>query len=214
MSKKCIFYLLSFLVVMSNGLGRFTSKSQNQMVIQRLDEKYANDDVVRYRKPGFTLKLKKFDWSTCSGPDALAQINEFDLSEPLSIPGNVTVTVDSILRGDITTPLKVIVQVQKKVGFLWIEVPCVDNVGSCNYEDLCAELPFPPGVPCPEPFLALGLPCNCPVLQGDYFIRNKLVYIPDEHIPQFLARGQYSVQVRASINSQEVICFQSKFVLV
>ncbi|KAK4016694.1 hypothetical protein OUZ56_031657 [Daphnia magna] len=215
MSKKCVFYLLSFLVVMSNGLGRFISKSQSQMhVIQRLDEKYANDDVVRYGKPGLTFKLKKFDWSTCSGPDALAQINEFDLSEPLSIPGNVTVTVDSILRGDITTPLKVIVRVQKKVGFLWIEVPCVDNVGSCDYEDLCAELPFPPGVPCPEPFLALGLPCNCPVLQGDYFIRNKLVFIPDEHIPQFLARGQYSVQVRASINSQEVICFQSKFTLV
>lgn len=61
--------------------------------------------------------------------------------------------------------VKVIVRVQKKVGFLWIEVPCVDNVGSCDYEDLCAELPFPPGVPCPEPFLALGLPCNCPVLQ-------------------------------------------------
>lgn len=58
MSKKCVFYLLSFLVVMSNGLGRFISKSQSQMhVIQRLDEKYANDDVVRYGKPGLTFKV-------------------------------------------------------------------------------------------------------------------------------------------------------------
>jgi ganglioside GM2 activator len=49
------------------------------------------------------------------------------------------------------------------VGFFWIDVPCVDNVGSCDYEDLCADIPFPPGDPCPEPFLSLNLPCNCPV---------------------------------------------------
>lgn len=59
---------------------------------------------------------------------------------------------------------------QKKVGFLWVDVPCVDNVGSCNYDDLCASIPFPPGEPCPEPFLTLGLPCNCPVAQVCCFL--------------------------------------------
>ena len=64
------------------------------------------------------------------------------------------------------------VQVQKKVGFFWVDVPCVDKVGSCDYEDICLDIPFPPGQPCPEPFLTLGLPCNCPVPQvclAEYF---------------------------------------------
>ena len=67
---------------------------------------------------------------------------------------------------------KVSVQVQKKVGFFWVDVPCVDKVGSCDYEDICLDIPFPPGQPCPEPFLTLGLPCNCPVPQvclAEYF---------------------------------------------
>jgi ganglioside GM2 activator len=54
------------------------------------------------------------------------------------------------------------------VGFFWIDVPCIDNVGSRDYEDLCADIPFPPGEPCPEPFLSLNLPCNCPVSKVSY----------------------------------------------
>ena len=60
---------------------------------------------------------------------------------------------------------KVALKVQKKIGIFWIDIPCVDNVGSCDYEDLCALIPFPPGEPCPEPFSSLNVPCNCPVSQ-------------------------------------------------
>lgn len=130
---------------------------------------------------------------------------------------------------------KVSVQVQKKVGFLWVDVPCVDNIGSCDYEDACAMIPFPPGQACPEPFLTLGIPCNCPVPQvssqiislqslekksnlcfvkGAYVIKDQVILIPDEHIPQFLARGQYNVRVQASTNDKEVVCFKSVFALV
>lgn len=51
--------------------------------------------------------MKNFIWSVCSGPDAIAHINELKVSEPLSIPGNTTVTLDSNVFADITTPLKV-----------------------------------------------------------------------------------------------------------
>jgi ganglioside GM2 activator len=53
------------------------------------------------------FQLKQFDWVTCSGPDALAHINELDISDPLSIPGNITITVDSVLSSDVQSPLKV-----------------------------------------------------------------------------------------------------------
>jgi ganglioside GM2 activator len=61
---------------------------------------------------------------------------------------------------------KAAVRVQKKIGFIWIDIPCIDNIGSCDYEDLCALIPFKPvGEPCPEPFLSLKLPCACPFSQ-------------------------------------------------
>jgi hypothetical protein len=53
------------------------------------------------------FQLKNFVWDTCSGPDALARINELDISDPLSIPGNITITVDSVLSSDVQSPLKV-----------------------------------------------------------------------------------------------------------
>ena len=53
------------------------------------------------------LKFGDFIWSTCSGPDALAKINQLEVSEPLTIPGNTTVTLDSNVFADITSPLKV-----------------------------------------------------------------------------------------------------------
>jgi ganglioside GM2 activator len=70
------------------------------------------------------------------------------------------------LKSLINLSEKAAVRVQKKIGFIWIDIPCIDNIGSCDYEDLCALIPFKPvGEPCPEPFLSLKLPCACPFSQ-------------------------------------------------
>lgn len=53
------------------------------------------------------LTLQSFAWSTCSGPYALATVNKLHVSEPLSIPGNVTITLDSYLSQLIESPLHV-----------------------------------------------------------------------------------------------------------
>jgi len=109
--------------------------------------------------------LESFSWSACSGPDALVTINKIAVSEPLSIPGNVTITLDSYLSRLIESPLHVTVKITKKISFIWIDVPCIDNIGSCVYEDFCVAIPLPPDVPCPEPFITLGFPCRCPFPQ-------------------------------------------------
>lgn len=53
---------------------------------------------------------------------------------------------------------------EKALGDLWIQLPCIDQVGSCTYDDACAMLDnlIPPGSPCPEPLLTYGIPCHCP----------------------------------------------------
>lgn len=55
--------------------------------------------------------------------------------------------------------------VEKEVAGIWIKIPCVDQIGSCTYKDICDILDnfIPPGEPCPEPLRTYGLPCHCPI---------------------------------------------------
>ena len=48
---------------------------------------------------------------------------------------------------------------KKKVLF-WVEIPCVDGVGSCTYDDACAMLSK---IKCPPDFKKYGIPCQCPI---------------------------------------------------
>ena len=47
----------------------------------------------------------------------------------------------------------------KDVFGSWLKVPCIDNVGSCTYTDLC---PLLSGITCPPSFDQQKVPCKCP----------------------------------------------------
>ena len=53
---------------------------------------------------------------------------------------------------------------EKQLGSVWIQLPCIDQLGSCTYDDVCTLLDdaIPPGTSCPEPLLTYGIPCHCP----------------------------------------------------
>ena len=55
---------------------------------------------------------------------------------------------------------------EKKVAGFWIKVPCVDNVGSCNYGDLCKDW----ADVCQKYFVKYGIPCACPLPPHTYSI--------------------------------------------
>ena len=46
---------------------------------------------------------------------------------------------------------------EKIIG--WLDLPCIDNVGSCNYKDICS----PTSEECPASFKKHGIPCKCPI---------------------------------------------------
>jgi len=62
--------------------------------------------------------------------------------------------------------LQLTVTVKKDVIF-WITVPCIDDVGSCTYDDACA---FIAQFDCPTPFQKYGIPCRCPIAKVSYII--------------------------------------------
>lgn len=63
-----------------------------------------------------------------------------------------------------TPSLQAVLVVEKALGDLWIQLPCIDELGSCTYDDVCTILDnlIPPGTTCPEPLLTYGIPCHCP----------------------------------------------------
>lgn len=67
---------------------------------------------------------------------------------------------------------------QKEMAGFWVKVPCVEQIGSCTYDDICNvfDIFLPPGEPCPEPLHTYGLPCHCPfkevsTSEGEHYLR-------------------------------------------
>ena len=62
--------------------------------------------------------------------------------------------------------LKILVVMQKLISGFWYKVPCVDNIGSCTYSNICegwAQI-------CPAMFAPFGIPCSCPIAANTYTI--------------------------------------------
>lgn len=58
-------------------------------------------------------------------------------------------------------------KIWKKLLIFWIGVPCIGNVGSCTYDNVC------PLLPCPPSFVENGIPCQCPIPKVCYRLRFK-----------------------------------------
>ncbi|KAM6471547.1 ganglioside GM2 activator [Liasis olivaceus] len=161
-------------------------------------------------------KIQNFAWENCGPPSEPGVIKSLSVSpDPIAVPGDVTVSVSVANTIIFTAPLKADVTLEKKLGDIWIKVPCVDQLGSCIYDDLCIFLDgfFPPGQTCPEPLLSYGLPCHCPFKAGSYSLPSSEFFIPNMDLPSFLTNGDYRMRVVLSNGDQELACSKLSFSL-
>uniref|UniRef100_A0A8C3BV38 GM2 ganglioside activator n=1 Tax=Cairina moschata TaxID=8855 RepID=A0A8C3BV38_CAIMO len=105
--------------------------------------------------------------------------------------------------------------VEKALGDLWIQLPCIDQLGSCTYDDICTILDtlIPPGTPCPEPLLTYGIPCHCPFKAGSYSLPASDFALPDVELPSFMTNGNYRVRAVVSSKGEELACVKLGFSL-
>ena len=80
------------------------------------------------------------------------------------------------------------VKLVKVVGPLKIEVPCIDNFGSCTYNDVCSMLPSPGE--CPPFFVQQGIPCDCPFPSGIYEAKSVDLEVD---LPTKIPSGEYTI---------------------
>ncbi|XP_006089184.1 ganglioside GM2 activator isoform X2 [Myotis lucifugus] len=111
------------------------------------------------------FRISSFSWENCDDGKDPVLIKSLNVEpNPIVEPGNVTVSAETQTSVPLNSPLKVDLTVQKEMAGLWVKVPCVEQIGSCTYEDICNvfDIFLPPGEPCPEPLHTYGLPCHCP----------------------------------------------------
>jgi ganglioside GM2 activator len=128
--------------------------------------------------------------------------------DPIVVPGNVTVSAQGKTSVPLISPQKVELSVEKEVAGFWVKIPCVEQLGSCTYEDFCDLLDsfIPPGQSCPEPLHTYGLPCHCPFKEGTYSLPTSDFTLPDLELPGWLSTGNYRIQSVLSSGGKRLAC--------
>lgn len=156
-----------------------------------------------------------FSWRNCGTKDDPMQLSDLEvLPDPVILDKNITIDLISTLGIDIDAehPLSADITLERYIGFMWVEIPCIAEVGSCFYEDICKVIPFTPDEPCPDPFPRFDVPCHCPIKHGVYNIRNGtfnlsaiLEMFP---LPHWLVSGDYYGKVIASQRGKQMGCYE------
>ncbi|XP_022071316.1 ganglioside GM2 activator [Acanthochromis polyacanthus] len=152
-----------------------------------------------------------FDWKNCGQPDAPAVLKSLNLSpDPIAIPGDLTASASGSTSVELAAPLAVNVTMEKEVAGFWVKIPCVEELGSCHYQDGCDILNqlIPPGQDCPEPLHTYGLPCRCPFKAGSYSLPQSDFYLPQVELPYWLTNGNYRVQGVLGSGGKEIGCLK------
>ncbi|XP_077182639.1 ganglioside GM2 activator [Paroedura picta] len=160
-------------------------------------------------------KVRNFAWQNCdhSAPAWVKSLNV--IPDPVCIPGDVTVMASGTTTETLDSPLKVIVVLEKRIGDMWLKVPCVDQLGSCTYNDIChyLDIYIPPGQKCPEPLRSYGIPCHCPFKVGTYNLPPSDIYIPSMDLPSFLTNGDYRLKTKMMHDNEQLACLKLFFSL-
>ncbi|XP_037531101.1 ganglioside GM2 activator [Nematolebias whitei] len=156
-------------------------------------------------------KVSGFSWKNCGQSDDPAVMMSLSLSpDPISIPGTLTASASGSTTVPLEAQLSLNVTMEKEVARIWVKIPCVEEIGSCHYRDVCDLLNqvIPPGPDCPEPLHTCGLPCHCPFKAGSYSLPKSDFYVPYMDLPFWLTNGNYRVQGVLGSGGKELGCLQ------
>lgn len=157
------------------------------------------------KKPS-NLTLEGFEWENCGAKGDPVQLKALTVSpDPIAIPGSVTVSLDATIASTIQTATSVALILKKSVFGVFIEIPCVDNLGSCTYNNPCDLLA---NVTCPPELVKLGWTCRCPIPAKHYVVPSTTFKIPKISLPSFLETGDYQIQATLKNGAEELACYK------
>ncbi|BFZ09166.1 hypothetical protein BsWGS_12205 [Bradybaena similaris] len=150
--------------------------------------------------------------SCTKNPTDDINIKSFNIDpSPIQVPGSLSLALAVDVRKSIEGNLRADVIIRRKLGPVWIPVPCFNNVGSCTYTDVCSLLRNLATNGCPAVLTAINLTCSCPVAAGTYTLPHQTFHIDTNTvgISTSILAGQYQANVRLTdANTHtEIACF-------
>jgi len=146
-----------------------------------------------------------FSWDDCGTASNPIQIKNMAISpDPINIPGTETVSLDITVKEKVATATSLTLTIKKKIFGVYITVPCVDNIGSCTYENPCDMLK---NVTCPPDLVKKGFTCHCPFEPNHYTLDNSQMKIPKLTLPSFVENGDYEIKAVLMNGDQQLVCF-------
>lgn len=142
-------------------------------------------------------------WNYCSS-DHVISINELKVSPEIVLGGNLTVEFSASISRNVTSGKLALTLEKKEV--VYIEIPCIDNIGSCTYDNFCSLIG---DHPCDPFFVKYNLPCKCPFPQGKYGIPSVTIPLPvPSNIPSWLESGDYYAKADLTDSEGTIICLE------
>ncbi|XP_023231192.1 ganglioside GM2 activator-like [Centruroides sculpturatus] len=149
--------------------------------------------------------LLRAHWDKCASSNTVEIKSLFVSPDPIVVPGPIRLNYDMAIVANISSPLQISLNIQKKISYFWVKIPCIQNVGSCTYSDICWLLDSVCSLPCVKTMLS----CECPIPQGEHRL-NTGFEIPNIPLPSFLG-GQYYIKVEGSSNGKPLFCYDVQF---
>ncbi|CAL1545215.1 unnamed protein product [Lymnaea stagnalis] len=152
-----------------------------------------------------------FAWKSCGPENQLVEIRNLTFEpSPLVFPGVMTFGFDVIfhdtINSDASVSAKLALQYRRGSG-TWIPIPCIGQIGSCNYTDICA---LTKGISCPPDLKQKGIPCTCPFNKGEYTLEH---YDVEIDAAVFLA-GNYQGQINLNDKDKgQIACYIVNFTI-
>lgn len=180
--------------------------SLSQLGLSQPDQRILFDYLMGRHENGKRAELLGFSFTNCGNPQTdLTVVSNVNIKpDPIPKEGNVTLTADIVVRQNITAKVQASVEVKKKILGEWIKVPCIDDVGSCSYDDICPKLP----AKCPPIMQKYKLPCHCPFAPGHFSIPGITLAL---NLPSETPSGEYKATIKASVSAGQVGCFEVEF---
>merc|ERR1719370_2322389 len=101
-------------------------------------------------------------------------VNGGSMPEEICMPGTMQITTDTIIKQDLPMDLIIYMDLKKLTPFP-MTIPCLDGIGSCEYEacpmieegtPICYALPD-------------SQPCHCPLLAGNFVMNDVKIPVQD-----------------------------------
>jgi len=157
--------------------------------------------VIAYSAPA----MGDFSWSDCGGADKKVVFDSFQLKpDPLKYGTKASVSGQLRVLSQVNS-MSAETVLQKKTFWVWSKQlkDCPNNIGTCNINDVCAELKKLPAL------CKAGYPCSCPIEANQYKF-SRSVELPQNDYG-FFGTGAFYYKVELKEDGMDIGCVEVYF---